>query len=97
MGAAYYWVDDAFSFSLKSGLYAALFGVTWGVATGLVAYGLLNFEISISQLAPLYNMNTLVAVLLALIIFSEWKDVNAIKLLCGSALIVGGAVLVANA
>ncbi len=96
VGVAYFFLEGSFSFSAKSGLYAAMFGVTWGVATGLVAYTLLNFEIPISQLVPLYNMNTLVAVLLALVIFSEWKDLQTVKLLSGSVLIVAGAVLVAN-
>lgn len=67
-----------------------------GAASGLVAYTLLNFNVPISQLVPLYNMNTLVAVVLALIIFAEWRDLHAIKLLSGSALIVLGAILVAN-
>lgn len=97
VGVGFYLFDNSFDFSIKSGLYACVFGLTWGIATGLVAYTLLNFEVSISQLVPLYNMNTLVAVLLALIIFSEWKDINTIKLLTGSALIVAGAILVANA
>ena len=96
VGVVYYFLEGSFSFSAKSGFYAAMFGVTWGVATGLVAYTLLNFEIPISQLVPLYNMNTLVAVLLALVIFSEWKDLQTVKLLSGSILIVAGAVLVAN-
>ncbi len=97
VGICFLIFDHSFSFSLKSGFYAAAFGVTWGIATGLVAYTLLNFDIPISQLVPLYNMNTLVAVLLALVIFSEWKDLQTLKLLAGSALIVAGAVLVANA
>ncbi len=42
-------------------------------------------------------MNTLVAVLLALLIFSEWKDLNTVKLIAGSVLIVIGAIFVANA
>ena len=96
VGAGYYLIDKSFSFSIESGSYAMMFGVTWGVATGLVAYALLNFQAPISQLVPLYNMNTLVAVLLALVIFSEWKDLHTIKLICGSMLIVAGAVLVAN-
>ena len=96
VGISFYVFDQTFSFSIKSGVYAIIFGLTWGLATGLVAYTLLNFDIPISQLVPLYNMNTLVAVLLALIIFSEWKDLHTLKLLTGSALIVAGAVLVAN-
>lgn len=97
VGFSFYLYDQSFSFSFKSGLSAIAFGITWGIATGLVAYTLLNFNVPISQLVPLYNMNTLVAVILALIIFSEWKDLQTIKLLAGSALIVAGAVLVANA
>lgn len=96
VGIVFYIFDHSFSFSLKSGLYACAFGITWGIASGLVAYTLLNFQVPISQLVPLYNMNTLVAVILALIVFSEWKDLHTIKLLSGSALIVAGAILVAN-
>lgn len=96
VGVGFSLFENSFAFSIKSGFYAAAFGLTWGIATALVAYTLLNYEISISQLVPLYNMNTLVAVILALIIFSEWKDLDMIKLLSGSALIVAGAVLVAN-
>jgi uncharacterized membrane protein len=96
VGIGFYIFDNSFVFSVKSGFYAYAFGLTWGIASGLVAYTLLNFEVPISQLVPLYNMNTLVAVILALIVFSEWKDLHMIKLLSGSALIVVGAILVAN-
>ena len=96
-GIGFYLFDNTTVFSLKAGSYAGLFGLTWGVASGLVAYTLLNFSVPISQLVPLYNMNTLVAVLLALLIFSEWKDLNVIKLISGSSLIVIGAIFVANA
>lgn len=96
-GVGFYLFDNTTVFSLKASAYAGMFGLSWGIASGLVAYALLNFSIPISQLVPLYNMNTLVAVLLALLIFSEWKDLNTIKLLCGSVLIVMGAIFVANA
>lgn len=96
VGVVFYMFDNSFAFSIKSGLYACAFGLTWGVASGLVAYTLLNFNVPISQLVPLYNMNTLVAVILALVVFSEWKDLHTIKLMSGSALIVAGAILVAN-
>ena len=96
VGLGFYFFENTFSFTTKSGLYAGAFGLTWGIASGLVAYTLLHFKIPIAQLVPLYNMNTLVAVILALIVFSEWKELHAIQLLSGSALIVAGAVLVAN-
>lgn len=96
-GLGFYFFDNTVSFSIKASAYASLFGLTWGLASGLVAYSLLHFNIPISQLVPLYNMNTLVAVLLALIIFSEWKDLHTVKLLAGSVLIVIGAIFVASA
>lgn len=96
-GFGFYFFDNSVSFSFKASSYAGIFGLTWGIASGLVAYSLLHFDVPISQLVPLYNMNTLVAVLLALVIFSEWKDLHTIKLLSGSILIVIGAIFVANA
>ncbi|MBT8123575.1 MAG: hypothetical protein KJO81_01980 [Gammaproteobacteria bacterium] len=96
-GIGFYFLDNTTAFSIKASSYAGIFGLTWGIASGLVAYSLLNFNVPISQLIPLYNMNTLVAVLLALLIFSEWKDLHTIKLISGSVLIVIGAIFVANA
>ena len=95
-GLGFYIFDNTVPFSIKASSFAGLFGLTWGIASGLVAYSLLHFNIPISQLVPLYNMNTLIAVLLALVIFSEWKDLHTIKLLTGSVLIVIGAIFVAN-
>jgi uncharacterized membrane protein len=97
VGAGYYFFDGSFTYNAKSGIYAIIFGLAWGVASGLVAYTLLHFDVALSQLVPLYNMNTLVAVLLALIIFSEWRDLHTIKLIAGTLLISVGAILVANA
>ncbi len=96
-GLGFYFFDSSVPFSFKASSYAGIFGLTWGIASGLVAYSLLHFDVPISQLVPLYNMNTLVAVLLGLVIFSEWKDLHTIKVLSGSILIVIGAIFVANA
>lgn len=96
-GIGFYFFDNTIAFSLKASFYAGIFGLTWGVASGFVAYSLLHFKVPISQLVPLYNMNTLVAVVLALLIFSEWKDLHVITLIAGTVLIVIGAILVANA
>ncbi len=96
-GIGFYFFDHSTPFSLKAGGYAGIFGLTWGVASGLVAYALLHLNAPIAQLVPLYNMNTLVAVLLALVVFSEWQELHVVKLLLGTALIVAGAIFVANA
>ena len=82
--------------TFRSGIFTVLVGSTWAIAAGLVAITLTKYGTPISRLVPLYNMNTLVAVLIGLWVFSEWRDVNAIKLLLGALLIVVGGSLVAT-
>jgi uncharacterized membrane protein len=81
----------------RSGVAAVGIGITWGIGTGLIALALVKYRASLSQIVPLYNLNTLFVVLLSLWIFSEWKDVNALKLIVGSILIVLGGTLVSLA
>jgi len=83
--------------SIQSGFMALIMGALAGIATGLVAVALLHYNIPLGKLVPLYNMNTLVAVLLALWLFAEWKHVHTMQLVIGSALIVVGGTLVARA
>ena len=56
-----------------------------------------RFDANISQLTPLFNMNTLVVVLLGLWIFKEHQHVRPLPLLLGAGMVVLGAVLVARA
>jgi len=85
------------SFTPRSWLFAMGLGLAWSSGTALVTFALLKLGSPISQLTPLYNMNTLVAVLLALWVFAEWKQVRVPQLLIGSLLIVIGGTLVAKA
>src|SRR5688500_18601558 len=62
----------------------------------LVSFALLKLRTPISVLAPLYNMNTLVAVILGLWIFAEWRDVQALPLILGTAMITMGGIIVAR-
>jgi transporter family protein len=80
-----------------SGIYAMLFGFLWGSGSAFVVIGLSRYQVPVSKLAPLYNTNTLVTVLLALVIFSEWKSVDVPQLIGGAVLIVFGSLLVSNA
>lgn len=82
--------------NVKSIIPAIVMGLAWGTGSVLVAIAINNYKTPLSVLAPLYNMNTLVAVVGALFIFSEWRDVNAIRLIIGSLLIIGGGVLVSS-
>lgn len=72
-------------------------GVFWGLGTGFVVLGLIKYQTPLAKLVPLYNMNTLVTVALALLIFSEWKTTNPVQLLLGAGLIIVGGVFVSGA
>ena len=97
-GGLFYLFHEAdSSISLKSGIYSALVGVTWAIGGSFIIIGLSKFQMPLSKLVPLYNMNTLIAVLLSLWLFAEWKTVSMPPLLLGSVFIVVGGILVSNA
>ncbi|MFT5882589.1 MAG: glucose uptake protein GlcU [Crocinitomicaceae bacterium] len=83
-------------FSMASVIPAVTLGVFWGLGILLVAIAISKYGAPLSTLAPLYNMNTLVAVVGALFIFSEWKDANLVKLGFGTIMIILGGVLVSS-
>jgi len=74
-----------------------LFGLLWALGSGCVVVALYRYDVALSKLAPLYNTNTLVAIVLSLLIFAEWQQVNLVKLLGGAVLIVLGGILVSLA
>lgn len=80
--------------SWTSGLHSVGMGAFWALGIGLVAIALTKYGMPLSKLAPLFNINTLIAVGLGLWIFAEWKDVNVVKLLVGAALIIVGSIFV---
>ena len=71
-------------------------GLLWALGTALVNYSIIKFETPIAILTPLYNMNTLVAVLGGLIIFAEWKTVNIIPVTIGTVLVICGGILLSR-
>lgn len=83
-------------FTLKKLIPSFFIGSSWGTGMVLVTIALMKYGTPISVLAPLYNMNTLVTVILALVIFAEAKNANLWKLMLGSLFIVGGGILVAG-
>lgn len=72
-------------------------GVLWGLGTGCVVLGILKFQAPLAKLVPLYNMNTLITVGLALLIFAEWQQVRPLQLLAGAILIIIGGIFVSRA
>ncbi|MCA9871761.1 MAG: hypothetical protein H6649_14370 [Caldilineae bacterium] len=81
----------------RSALYTVLFGLVWATAIGLIGIALGRFGGQISQLVPLYNMNTLIAVLIGLVVLAEWRNVDPRKLAVAAVLIVIGGIVAARA
>ncbi len=71
-------------------------GVLW--ALGMVfSFLALASGVSVARLVPLYNTNTLVAVLLGIIFLKEARSgADLVHILVGAALIVAGGVLVSR-
>ena len=89
-------INPAQSFSITAASPSFIIGSSWGVGMTLVSVALIKYKAPLAQVAPLYNMNTLVAVACALVVFSEWKEVNLLKLSIGTVLIVVGGILVST-
>ena len=89
-------VERDVTLSRASGCYAALFGLLWAAGIGSIAVALGRYDGQVSQLVPLYNMNTLVAVVVGLVALGEWQAVQPGRLLLATALTIGGGVLAAS-
>jgi transporter family protein len=82
--------------NLRSGTYAFLVGATWALGVLLVTLALIKYNTPMSIISPLNCTSCFVTVLLALIIFSEWKNLHVMRLVIGTVLIVVGAMLVST-
>lgn len=97
MGALFTLWDRDFAFSAKSAMYIGLYGVVWSVAMICVAIALKRYNAQIGQLVSIYNMNTLVTVLIGLVVLAEWRNVHPTKLITAAVFIGIGGVLAATA
>lgn len=84
----------SFDFEFKSSSLALAAGMIWGL--GLLAIAVaISQKADVARLAPIYNTNTILAVLLAIIFLKEIPDVSQIiRIIAGAVLIVVGAILV---
>ena len=96
VGVAVAVVGGDLTLTRAGGGYAALFGLLWAAGVGSIAVALGRYGGRISQLVPLYNTNTLVAVLVGLAALGEWQTVQPGRLLLATALTIGGGVLAAS-
>ncbi|MEM8807981.1 MAG: hypothetical protein AAGF01_18325 [Cyanobacteria bacterium P01_G01_bin.38] len=83
--------------SLSAIASSSMQGFFWALGTGCFVLGILKYQAPLAKLVPIYNMNTLVTVGLALVIFAEWKTTNPIQLLFGAVLIILGGIIVSGA
>lgn len=77
--------------------FALVAGISFSLGAGLISLALIRHEVAISQLTPLYNLNVLITVLLGLLIFAEYRDLQVVRLIGGTVLLLAGALLVAGA
>ena len=97
VGALATWVNTERAITGKGAWLAAGMGLAWGLGTWLVALGLSRYAVPVAKLAPLYNSNTVVVVLLGLLLFAEYREVSIGRLAVGVVLVVSGATVVARA
>ena len=83
-----------FQFELKSNSLALAAGMLWAIGMLAVAVAIVQ-KADIARLAPIFNANTLVTVLLGIIFLKELPDISQMfRVVAGAILIVVGAVLV---
>ncbi len=91
-------VTQSTSVATREGVaWACGYGVLWSAAIGCIVLALARYDAIISQLVPLYNLNTLVAVAVGMAVLGEWRDVVPWRVGAGAMLAVGGGVLAATA
>jgi len=81
------------SVSASGAIQTAGFAILWSIGILGIMIGLGRFDGQVSVIVPLYNMNTLVAVGIGLVLLGEWRDVNLPRLLAGAVLIIAGGML----
>lgn len=97
IGAGFLIFGSRTGFSWQAAGASVATGLIWAVAVGLIAVAQGTYGARVARLVPLFNMNTLVAVLLGFLVFAEWRGVRVPRLAVGAILIVVGGTLVATA
>ena len=91
----YFFINPTWQFEWKSTSIAVFAGILWAI--GLIAVTIaISQKGNIAQLAPIYNTNTIITVILGIILLKEIPDMSQmIRIIIGAFMIVAGAVLVA--
>ena len=90
----FFFFKPSFEFEWKSASLAVIAGIIWGLGFLAIAVAISKGN-DVARLAPIYNTNTILAVLLAIIFLKEIPNVSQIfRIIAGAVLIVVGAILV---
>lgn len=94
-----YWFfssDQQATLNAKSILAGTSTGILWGLGM-IFSFCALRSGADVAKLVPIFNSNTLVAVLLGLLLFKEaTAPSDILRIVLGAVLIVGGGVLIAR-
>lgn len=86
--------NPGFQFDWKPGGLAMVAGAVWAIGMIAVAVAI-SQKADVARLAPIYNINTILTVLMGIIFLKEIPDVSQmIRVIGGAVLIVVGAVMV---
>jgi len=96
VGGMYTLLERDFNMGRNGTIMTISFGLLWSMSTGLILVAMRKFGSPISQLAPLYNMNTLVAVIIGLALLAEWRTVHPARILLAATFIIAGGLLAAK-
>ena len=95
---SYYLIESKGNYSIPSNNLAVLAAIGSGLSFGIgvaIVYNGFRLGANASQMIPIYNMNTLLVVLLAILLLREIPNPQqAIKITAGAVMIVAGAILV---
>ena len=90
----YFFLNPIWQFEWKSTSIAILAGITWAIGMLAIAIAI-SQKGNIAQLAPIYNANTIIAVILGIALLKEIPSMpQMIRVIIGAVMIVAGAVLV---
>ncbi|MBI4452659.1 EamA family transporter [Candidatus Woesearchaeota archaeon] len=94
VAGAFFLFKPSFEFEWKSSGLAIVAGAIWAIGMLAVAIAI-SQKAEVARLAPIYNINTILAVLMGIIFLKEIPDVSQmIRVIGGAVLVVIGAILV---
>ena len=86
--------NQSFEFEWKSSGLALIAGIVWGIGFLAVAIAIAQ-KADVAKLAPIYNINTLLVVIMGIVFLKEIPDASQMfRVVAGAVLIVIGAILV---